>query len=132
MTCTYSIYPHKGAADLPTIYGHAYALNNPMTVLDAVGDADRLPISFAMTSADCENVLCETVKEAEDSTAHIFRYYECSNTSTHATLKFGFDVESVVLCNMSEEPIRTLEVKDNAVELDFGAFEIHTLAVTAK
>ncbi len=132
MTCTYSIYPHKGAADLPTVYNHAYALNNPMTVLEATGSADTLPTSFAMTSANCENVLCETVKEAEDSTAHIFRYYECSNTSTHATLQFGFDVESAVLCNMSEEPIRVLDVKNNSVELDFGAFEIHTLAVTAK
>ncbi len=129
MTCTYSLYPHKGAADLPTIYEHAYAINNPLTAVAATGDADRIPASFAMTSCDQRNILCETVKEAEDSDAHIFRYYECSNSRTPATLRFGFDVKQVVLCNMSEEPIRELCVTDNAVELDFGAFEIHTLKV---
>ena len=67
------------------------------------------------------------MKEAEDSTAHLLRFYECSNSRQVATLRFGFPIGKVTLCDMQERPIRELTITDNTVELEFGAFEIHTL-----
>ncbi len=129
MTCTYSLYPHKGAADMPTLYTHAYAINNPMIACPTTGAESRIPTRFETVCSDSDSILCETVKEAEDSTAHLFRFYECNNTRQVATLRFGFPVAKVTLCDMQEKPIRELTVTDNAVELEFGAFEIHSLLV---
>ncbi len=131
-TFTYSLYPHVGAMDASDLYARAYELNNPMTALEAMGDANTIPASFSMVSSDRDNILCETVKEAEDGEDIVFRFFECENSVTNANLTFGFDVESVALCDMGENEIKTLDVKDNILNIDFGAFEIHTLKVKAK
>ena len=85
-----------------------------------------------MAACDKSNVLCEVVKQAEDSEDYIFRFFECCNSATDASITFGFDVEKVELCDMSENTIEALICDGNTVSLPFGAFEIHTLKVTAK
>lgn len=129
MQCTYALVPHVGAVDLPHISAMAYALNNPMQALPASGERSILPESYFLVESNRSNVVCEVVKEAEDSEDTVIRLYENSNSKTRATLTFGFDVESVTLCDLMENEIEPLEVRDNKVTLIFGAFEIHTLKV---
>ncbi|MBE6647587.1 MAG: alpha-mannosidase [Ruminococcaceae bacterium] len=129
---TYSIYPHEGAMNAAKLYAHAYELNNPMTVIRACGNQNMIPTSYSMAKVDKSNILCEVVKQAEDGEDLVFRFFECSNSVTRAEITFGFDVESVWLCDMGENTIHALAVKNNTVSLPFGAFEIHTLKVTAK
>ena len=129
MTCTYSIRPHMGALDLPKTSAMAYHLNNPLQILRATGDGSVLPEEFFVVKSDKENILCEVVKEAEDSNALILRLYEINNAKTSAQLTFGFDVASVALCDMLEKEIKPLPVQNNTVDLPFGTFEIHTLKV---
>ena len=129
MTCIYSIRPHIGALDLPKTSAMAYELNNPMQILPASGEGTTLPESFFIVQSDRENILCEVVKEAEDSNALILRLYENKNAKTRAKITFGFDVESVTLCDMLECDLKPLPLQNNGVELIFGTFEIHTLKV---
>ncbi|MBP3375508.1 MAG: alpha-mannosidase [Clostridia bacterium] len=129
---TYSVYPHAGSTDACKLYSHAYELNNPMTVERACGKQSAIPTSYAMVNCDKDNVLCEVVKESEDGEEYIFRFFECSNSTTRAEITFGFDVEKVELCDMSENTLGELLLSGNTVSLSFGAFEIHTLKVTAK
>ena len=129
MTCTYSVVPHRGAMDAPKTYALAYDLNNPMTVLPATGEKDSIPTEFCTVASDAPNILCETVKQAEDGEDTVCRFFECSNTATTATLRFGHPVKKVMLCDMSENDLQELTVRDNAVTLDFRAFEIQTLKV---
>lgn len=129
---TYSIYPHAGAMDATKIYSHAYELNNPMTVIKACGKQNLIPASYSMASCDKSNILCEVIKQSEDGADHIFRFFECSNSATRAEITFGFEVESVQLCDMGENSLQKLDLSGNVVTLPFGAFEIHTLKVTAK
>ena len=82
-----------------------------------------------MIKCDKPNILCEVVKEAEDGDSLIFRLFECNNSKTVANISFGFDAESVELCDMNEEVIEKLPLVDGRVELTFGAFEIHTIKV---
>ena len=126
---TYSICAHTGDLDMTDIYAHAYDINSPMSVIAAQGEKDTLPSEFAMIKCDKPNILCEVVKEAEDGDSLIFRLFECNNSKTVANISFGFDAESVELCDMNEEVIETLPVVDGRVELTFGAFEIHTIKV---
>ena len=132
MQCVYSLMPHMGAIDLPRISAMAYALNNPMQILPARGKSSVLPEHYFIVQSDKANVVCEVVKEAEDSEDTILRLYENSNSKTRATLTFGFDVASVALCDMLENELQCLEVWNNSVTLTFGAFEIHTLKVKIK
>lgn len=132
MTCVYSLVPHCGALDLPKISAMAYALNNPMQAVPASGTDTVLPESFFVVKSDKANIICEVVKETEDGEDTILRLYENSNSKTRANLTLGFDVASVTLCDMMENELQTLQIKDNTVALEFGAFEIHTLKVKAK
>ena len=129
---TYSILPHAGQADILSLYREAYDLNSPMTALRATGNCDRIPSEFAYVQSNKENILCEVVKEAEDSTDTILRLFECNNSKTRATLTFGLPVKSVILCDMSENELTALPVTDNSVTLDFGPFEIHTLKIVTE
>ena len=131
-TFTYSLYPHGGAMDAAALYAQAYDLNNPMMVEKATGEKTCIPTAYTMAACDKSNVLCEVVKQAEDSEDYIFRFFECGNSATDASITFGFDVEKVELCDMSENTIEALICDGNTVSLPFGAFEIHTLKVTAK
>ncbi|MGM9682999.1 MAG: alpha-mannosidase, partial [Eubacteriales bacterium] len=130
--CTYSLYPHAGSADIPRLYSEAYELNNPMFMYPAKADTGSLPESFSMVDTGRENILCEVIKKAEDSDALIFRFFENSNTKTRAEIRFGFDIRCAELCDMSENPIKELEINGRSVTLDFGAFEIHTLKIEKK
>jgi alpha-mannosidase len=85
-----------------------------------------------MVNCDKDNVLCEVVKESEDGEEFIFRFFECSNSTTLAEIAFGFDAQKVELCDMSENTLAELELNGNTIFLSFGAFEIHTLKVSAK
>ena len=121
-----------GALDLPKTSAMAYEFNNPMQLLPATGERSTLPERFFTVQSDRENILCEVVKEAEDSNAMLMRLYENKNAKTHARLTFGFDVALVTLCDMMENELEALPVQNNTVELTFGTFEIHTLKVVAK
>jgi alpha-mannosidase len=63
---------------------------------------------------------------------YIFRFFECANSTTDVKIAFGFDVQKVALCDMSENTLEELESSGNTVDISFGAFEIQTLKVTAK
>ena len=129
---TYAVHAHTGALNLPEVYTHAYDLNNPMTAVAVGGEKDAVPTEFALVECDKPNVLCEVIKEAEDSEDLIFRFFECSNSKTAATLRFGFDVEKVVLCDLNENSLKALSIENGTVLLSFGAFEIQTVKVTMK
>ncbi len=128
-SCVYSLYPHGGTFDAVKAYSHAYSLNNPMIAIKAFGNYNKLPLRYSPIFVDKQNILCEVIKEAEDSNDYIFRLFECSNTKTTAKIDFGFAVDGVVICDMCENDIKQLDVSNNSVCLDFGAFEIHTIKV---
>ena len=88
-----------------------------------------LPASFSLVQCDCENIVIDTVKQAEDGDGLIVRLYEAFDRRSRAALRFGFDVASVTLCDMLEQPEQELPVTDNTVTLPVRNFEIVTLRV---
>lgn len=125
---TYSIYPHKGNLASCDTVKQAYDLNLPMTAVKTVGGG-KLPSEYSLVSVDCDNVIIETVKEAEYGKETIVRLYEAKNYRTRATVSFGFDVSEVYLGNLCEKKLKKLNVKNNKVSLDVKPFEIVTLIV---
>lgn len=123
---TYSIYPHAGNLASCDVVKYAYDLNMPMTAVKSHGDG-TLPSEYSLVSVNRDNVIIETVKEAEYSTDTIVRMYETKNTHTRATVKFGFDVKEAYIADLCENEVRRLNVKNNSVTLDIKPFEIVTL-----
>lgn len=125
---TYSLLPHKGKHTTAGVIQEGYLLNNPVKVIKANGDG-TLPEKFTIVSCDKENVIVETVKQAEDKKGYVIRGYEAYNRLTEAKLVFGFNVKKAYLCDMLENVIEELEVKGNAITISMHAFEIVTVKV---
>ena len=125
---TYSIYPHKGDIASCDVVKYAYDLNLPMTAIKSEGKGN-LPSEYSLVNVNTDNLVIETVKEAEYSSDTIVRMYETKNTRGKATVSFGFDVSEAYLANLSEKAERKLTVKDNKVSFEYKPFEIITLIV---
>jgi alpha-mannosidase len=111
----------------------AYDLNLPMTAVKAQRGAGKLPERFSLFTLKAEGVIAETVKKAYDSEDTVIRMYEAKNMKEKATLTFGFPVAEVWECDLEENPIRALPVKNGSVRLELKPFEILTLkAVSPK
>jgi alpha-mannosidase len=129
MSFTYSLHTHSGGADVPSLYSMAYELNNPMILRKATGKNDLVPANYSFVSCKNKNILCEVIKEAENSEAYILRFFENDNTKTKADISFGFELKQAFRCDLEENIIRELDITNNKISLEFEAFEIHTIKI---
>ena len=125
---TYSLYPHAGNLASCDVVKYAYDLNMPMTAVKAQGNGE-LPSEYSLVSVNKDNVIIETVKQAENDEKTVVRMYETKNTRTRATVKFGFDISEAYITDLCEKEQKKLTVKNNSVTLDIKPFEIVTLKV---
>ncbi len=126
---TYALHPHAGDYREAGTIQKAYDLNIPM-VCQKVGDnKGALPNEYSLFTVDCDNVIFETAKKAEAEDSIILRGCEYYNKRATANVKFGFDVKKAYLCDMLENNIQELAVKDNTVAVDFKPFEINTIKI---
>ena len=126
---TYALMPHEGRLQDTDVVQHAYYLNYPMTATKATGSKNVLPLSYSPLHISHANIICETVKEAEDGAGTVLRLYECQNRRTNATLTLGLPAARVLLCDMLERELGELPLQDNQVTLPFKGFEIITIKV---
>lgn len=126
-TFVYSVYPHEGDFRISDTVKEAYALNIPLEAVIPTGDETTVPETFSLISSDKDNVVCETVKPAEDGDGTVFRLYECKNTRTKATLSVGAGFSKAYLCDLLENELSELETEAGTIRLDFRPFEIVTL-----
>jgi len=84
---------------------------------------------YSFVSCDRENVYIEAVKKAEDDNGCIVRLYDAYDMETDCTLTFGFDFDSVYVCDIMENRLQKIAEKDNKVKLRVKNFEIVTLKI---
>ncbi|MCL2043064.1 MAG: alpha-mannosidase [Treponema sp.] len=127
---SYSLYPHsEGWREAGTVQQAAF-FNNPMIAAVKENTGGTMQNNFSLVTCDSENVIVETIKQAEDGSGIILRLYECHNRRTAARLEFGIALKSVCVCNMLEEeetPIKT--ENGNLVKLTVKPYEIVTLKI---
>jgi alpha-mannosidase len=136
---TYSLLPHTGRWDERTVAA-AYAINDPLLVHVSPGRSAAEPESTrdesgpvaSLVSVDAENVVIETVKQAEDGAAMIVRLYETQRRRGVATLTVGVPIEAAWRTNLLEETSTALEVRDNQVRLMVKPYEIVTLRLVTQ
>jgi len=127
-TFTYAIYPHAGTAAQSNVVSEGYSLNVPLRAVQAKG-AGAIADAYSFVQADQENIIIETVKKAEDSSAVVIRMYECWNRRTDAALTFGGKIKRAFLCDLMEENDVPLNADGSIIQLAFKPFEIQTIKV---
>ena len=80
-----------------------------------------------IVSLDKENVICETVKEAEDTLDTVIRLYESKNIRTKVRVSVNLDASKCYLCDLLENELEELDIVDGTVCVDVKGFEIVTL-----
>ena len=128
-TFTYSICPHAGTLAQSDTVKRAYYLNQPMEAVQATGKKTTVPTAFSAVETDRENLICETVKAAEDGKGIILRFYESANRRTKAKVKLGLLAKKVFLCDLSENILCELPLSNGAFAYTFGNFEIATFKI---
>ena len=120
---TYSLLIHNSAFSAVSVIRPAYELNYP--VMTAAGKT--LLSELPLFTVDCDNVIIETVKNAEDKDGVIVRLYEAEGTHAAARLAcrgaFGRAFET----DMLEREVTELAGDGGSVTLKFRPFEIKTV-----
>lgn len=127
---TYSLYPHADDFRRGGTVEQAYMLNIPFETVNVAANANgKLPDTYSAVSCDKKNVIVDTVKKAEVGDATVVRMYDTFDRRENVTLKFGFDITEATLCDLLENDICTLKIKDNSVTVPVKNFEIVTVKV---
>lgn len=140
---TYSLLPHKGALKDADTVREGYMLNFPMYAVKADGSVKAgkeaknakakkrtLPEEWSPVFSDSENLVIETVKEAEYGDEIIVRGYESRNFRGTAGFTLGFDAKEVWLSDLSEHKLEKLELEGGRTfKVPYRPFEIITLLI---
>ncbi len=123
---TYSLYPHLGGFAAQNTVHESFNLNVPVKVIAGAPEKDR----FSFMSIDCDNVVLETIKHAENGDGIIVRLYETENTRCRVNLSTAFDIKNVTETNLTED--ETLgDVKANGKNFSFEIkpYEVKTFRI---
>lgn len=151
----YALLPHEGDFRDAGVIEEAYLLNRPLRAVKAVGNGGVSVCrdgAFSLASADRANIIVEAVKMAEEDDSVdsvdivdsadsadsadrvIVRVYDAHGTRSRTKVTFGFDADSVHICDLLEREETSLPLSEDgrSVTVEVGAFEIVTLSVRRK
>jgi alpha-mannosidase len=124
---TISLMPH--GPGLHDVLRAAEALNLPLRAIGA-GSATGLPTPLVQLDGD--GVELSAVKAADDGSGDlIVRLYEACGNRTAISVRTPFRIGRADVCNLLEEPDRTLETSDGIVAVTLRPFELMTLRLRA-
>jgi len=124
----YSLFPHKGPVNSETIR-QGYLLNNPVQTFSRESTHTDSTNSEAvcLLRVDQQNIVIETVKQAEDGNGWIVRLYESCRQRGKARLKFAFPIQKAWRTNILEQDQQELICNGDTVEIEYRPFQVITL-----
>ena len=120
---TYSLYPHAEDWRRGGTVQEGYKLNLPMYAVSG-GEPGK---KYSFASVDKDNVVLETVKQAEDGNGTVLRLYESHNTKTKVTLAVPAGFKNAYSTNLLEQIEEELTVNDGKVTFTIKPYEIMTI-----
>jgi alpha-mannosidase len=122
----YSLYPHGGDWKSGRTVHMAYSLNVPLYADMQEANEGILPGELSMIRTDCENVIIDTVKKAEDSEDIVVRLYECYNRRSKVNAVFFTGLAEVWESNLMEKPLAQVPVEGSRFTFEIKPYEIKT------
>lgn len=124
---TYSLYPHRGSWREAHVVRAAAELNQDVSIAKTLPEVGILPSTDAFFDLQCEHVILETVKLAEDGSGTILRFYESSGARERIRLTWRQPVAKVLIVNLLEEELEEAAFSDGEIVLDIHPYEIKTI-----
>ena len=130
---TYSLYPHTGDWKQADTVKMGYELNQPVTATVVGAQNGSLPAEMSFAQVDCDNVVMEVVKQAEETEDIVIRVHECKNMRTNAEITFFADIAEAAECCLEERNvIEKLEPNGNKFSFTIMPYEIKTFKLKVK
>lgn len=124
---TYVMLPHYGAYNWAGVVQAGYAINAP-TRYRVIGRSPGPGLQDGpFVSCNDRNIVIEAVKKAEDSKSIICRLYECHNARGRAEIRLARPIRRAALCDLMENEVGELDVRDGCAEFDYTPFVILTV-----
>jgi alpha-mannosidase len=125
----YALLPHDGPFSTASVIRPACEFNSPLTVLSAESESEPDSLSSFLSFSE-ENLLVESIKQAEDGDGLIVRFYESEKKQTRCSLSFSSAPAQVWECNMLEEKSEKQPIdEDGSITMNLHGFEIKTLRI---
>ena len=122
---TYAFYAWEGSFREGEAVRQGYELNVRAVVRPGRPAGQDGPMSFGIGK---KNILLDTMKPAEDGSGDmILRMYEAERAAVVTQVYLPKEFERAYLCDMLEQELEEIPIKDGAVTLDFRAFEVKTV-----
>jgi alpha-mannosidase len=115
---SYALFPHAGGWQAAGVVGEAYRFNVP--VRWAPGTIK--PASWA--AVNTADLVLDTIKKAEDSEALVLRLYEAHGARGTARVKVALPFHEAVYCNILEEELGSVPVRDGVLEVPYTPFQL--------
>jgi alpha-mannosidase len=122
----YSLYPHKGNWKEAKTNSMALKLNIPVISKYEKAHTGILPEKLSIIDIDCDNVVIEVIKKAEDSNNIIVRMHELYNRRTKVNLNTYYNLKAVIECNLMEKELQQLQHHKNNFTFEIKPYEIKT------
>lgn len=120
----YSLYPHTGDFRQGHVVEQAYELNcKPLCVF---GTSEHTHIDVPALSLSAPNIVCETIKLAENGEGLILRMYECYGRQTNTVWRYGDTAQHAFECDMMEHKTDELTQTPDGFCAIFMPYEIKT------
>ncbi|MHB9037548.1 MAG: alpha-mannosidase, partial [Armatimonadota bacterium] len=125
---TYSMLPHTGDWTNGTVRA-GYELNSPLIAVADTNHDGKLDAKHSFISVDCENVVIDTVKQAEDTDCIIVRAYEAHGSRGPVCIIFDRNIVSAFESNLLEEGDEAVCFDGREIRFAIKPFEIRTFKV---
>jgi alpha-mannosidase len=126
---TYSLLPHQGEYHEGGVVRAGYELNVPLRTVLTTSHAGSLPSRTSLFTVVGESVVLDTVKKSEDDGSIILRLYEAHNKRVKASIATELLVTEAWECDLMENNIAKLDLREGTVSFEMCPFEIKTIRV---
>ncbi len=123
----YSLLPHIGDFREAGVIEESYALNQPLYEKTLEKQTGELPERYSFISADKQSAVITAVKKAERDDGIIVRMYDSYDCRSNVTLTFPNNFKKAYLCDLMENELEEIPVKDGRIKIAMSNFEIVTI-----
>ncbi len=127
---TYSLYPHPGSWRDSLTVRQGYELNYKMVSMQAEKHDGSLRPEGSFVQLQPSNLVLTAVKQAENGSGLIFRFYEWAGKNVDAKLTLSNKAESAFETDLMERDISPLQQSKGEIMVRTGPYEIKTIKVT--
>jgi alpha-mannosidase len=128
----YSLLPHRGGAGSETIAA-AYAFNDPLIVHQTKRGSQKTRQKYDLVApliqADKDDIVIETIKQAEDGKGIIVRFYEALCRRGKINLTANFEIADCCKTNLLERRLEPISFTKNNISLNVSPYEIVNLRI---